>query len=326
MAEKTEREKNKETEELKQIIVDNIIENYIHMEESIVSQLQLYNRAHGSTTGTSREDVWLQLFEKTIPKKYVIEHSIMIIDSHKNVSREVDLAIVDNSYTPYIFQHGRLKFIPIEAVAAVIECKSTSIGDLGTEKENTWLDKIKSLKTSEESIARLATGIVVDGKSYTNGNVDQQGRSSTQSSTRPIRIFCGFESRNKQKVLKQNFDIILNAHVKEKKIDLWINSDKYDSLMKWYLELNHYGKPVNALKETQMGSILEKENGVIRDLKDYHIIHNGREVTLMSFNFILNQLLMLINNPILFPHRAYARMFNDENSKGGQEKHADEEG
>ncbi|WP_148487133.1 MULTISPECIES: hypothetical protein [Clostridia] len=32
MAEKTEREKNKETEELKQIIVDNIIENYIHKE------------------------------------------------------------------------------------------------------------------------------------------------------------------------------------------------------------------------------------------------------------------------------------------------------
>lgn len=69
----------------------------IDMEESIVSQLQLYNRAHGLSTGKSREDVWLQLFEKRIPKKYVIEYFIMFIDSHKNVSREVDLAIVVNN-------------------------------------------------------------------------------------------------------------------------------------------------------------------------------------------------------------------------------------
>uniref|UniRef100_UPI003FA486C2 hypothetical protein n=1 Tax=Enterocloster clostridioformis TaxID=1531 RepID=UPI003FA486C2 len=34
-----------------------------------------------------------------VPKKFVIEHSVFIIDSAGNVSKEVDLAII-NTYTP----------------------------------------------------------------------------------------------------------------------------------------------------------------------------------------------------------------------------------
>ena len=33
----------------------------------------------------------------------------------------------------------------------------------------------------------------------------------------------------------------------------------------------------------------------------------------MTFNFQLNQVLMLINNPMLFPHRAYAELFDQNN-------------
>ncbi|MNN95966.1 hypothetical protein D3C81_2148620 [compost metagenome] len=38
---------------------------------------------------------------------------------------------------------------------------------------------------------------------------------------------------------------------------------------------------------------------------------DGREISLLSLTFQLNQLLMLINNPLLFPHDAYVRMFNE---------------
>ncbi len=83
---------------------------------------------HGSSIGSAREDIWGQLFDMIIPKKFVIEHSVfLIIDSEGNVSHEVDLAILDETYTPYIFRYGRLKFIPIEAVAVVVECKSKSM-------------------------------------------------------------------------------------------------------------------------------------------------------------------------------------------------------
>uniref|UniRef100_UPI0034E8BE75 DUF6602 domain-containing protein n=2 Tax=Enterocloster clostridioformis TaxID=1531 RepID=UPI0034E8BE75 len=44
--------------------------------------------------------MWLQLFQMIVPNKFVIEHSVFIIDSAGNVSKEVDLAII-NTYTPY---------------------------------------------------------------------------------------------------------------------------------------------------------------------------------------------------------------------------------
>lgn len=40
-------------------------------------------------------------------------------------------------------------------------------------------------------------------------------------------------------------------------------------------------------------------------------VHNqdGENISLLSFNFQFNQLLMLINNPMLFPHQEYVNMF-----------------
>ena len=41
-----------------------------------------------------------------------------------------------------------------------------------------------------------------------------------------------------------------------------------------------------------------------------------REYTLLSFIFQFNQMLMMINNPMFFPHKAYVDMFN----KGSKEE------
>ena len=78
-----------------------------------------------------RDRVWKSLFEMIIPKKYCIEQSVFIIDSYGNISREVDLAVYDEMYTPYIFNYGEIKFIPIEAVAVVVQCKKMCIRDRG---------------------------------------------------------------------------------------------------------------------------------------------------------------------------------------------------
>ena len=114
-------------EERKEKIIPDIITNYQQLESSIVEQLYMKHALHGTTIGTEREEVWSQVFEAILPKKFVIERSVFIIDSQENVSHEVDLAIFDETYTPYIFRYGRIKFIPIEAVAAIVECKSQNI-------------------------------------------------------------------------------------------------------------------------------------------------------------------------------------------------------
>ena len=302
-------------------IVDNIIGNYTKMEESIVNQLGLYYKLHPLNTGISREDIWLQLFQMIIPKKFVIEHSVFIIDSKGHVSGEVDLAIVDNTYTPYIFQYGKLKFIPIEAVAAVVECKSSSVNFSSVDKEqqernggseeeaekiastlNNWCNKIKKLHTSRESIVRMATGIVINGvveNGSSGSNTSNTPRPSTQTSTRPIRIFCGYETKASEKRLCELFDFVLLV----KNGKLQIHAKPYN-LLKWQKELNHYES------EAKMQESCDKLVDCFLD--DLKVKKDGKIVSLLTFNFQLNQLLMLINNPILFPHQAYARLFSDE--------------
>lgn len=298
--------------------IDNIIQNYQQLEESIVVQLGLSYKNHGTETGTLREDIWLQLFEQIIPKKFYIEHSIFIIDSNGNISREIDLAIVDQNYTPYIFQYGRLKFIPIEAVAAVVECKSKSSSSILE-----WLKSVIALRTSPDSIARMANGIVIKGELHNVNYRDKEATSqpksegtapktkadcdkpqTSQTSTRPIRIFCGYQSEYKPK----DFDFYLIAKDENnyKRIELDV-SDSYSDLEEWYYTLNHNEMEQNAdKKKAECPGLKHEDYGI----EKYKITADGKEVPLMSFNFLLNQLLMLINNPILFPHAAYARMFN----------------
>lgn len=294
-------------------IVGNIIDNYKNMEESIVRQLGLYYKLHPLNTGLSREDIWLQLFQMIIPKKFVIEHSVFIIDSGGQVSGEIDLAIVDNTYTPYIFQYGKLKFIPIEAVAAVVECKSSSVSFLSEDKEqqeksgkdektkkggstlDDWCNKIKRLHTSQDSIVRMATGTVINGILENGSNP----RPSSQTSTRPIRIFCGYETEASEKRLCELFDFVLL--VKNGKLQIHA---KPCNLQEWQKELNHYES--EAVMQESCDELAKYS------LNRLEVVKDGEIVSLLTFNFQLNQLLMLINNPILFPHHAYAKLFSDK--------------
>lgn len=312
-----------------EVVIQNIIDNYKQLEQSIVSQLKLCNDLHPGTTGSSREDVWLQLFEMIVPKKFVIEHSIFIIDSCRHVSKEVDLAIIDNNYTPYIFQFGRLKYVPIEAVAAVVECKSTSIK---FQEENTetgkveagmtaWCNSIEQLRTSRESIARMATGTVVNGNTYTANTPLEGIPSSTQTSTRPIRIFCGYNTKlsdesEKSKKICEFFDFVLLAEEGDKKkiniitsnlksADIIASNTKEATLKDWYKELDHY-------KHKDKKKIIENEKLEEFALSQFRVQQEGEDISLLSFNFQLNQLLMLINNPMLFPHLGYVKMFNQK--------------
>lgn len=326
-------------------IIDNIIENYIDMEQSIVNQLKLSNKLHPTTTGTCREDVWLELFNMIIPKKFVIEHSIFIIDSKRNISKEVDLAIIDNTYTPYIFQYGRLKYVPIEAVAAVAECKSTSLffqkaDETRGIKEGgmkAWCSSIEKLQTTRKSIARMANSIVVDGMTDEK-ETDKPDKKFTQTATRPIRIFCGYETdltKEQERQIKEFFDFTLiariqtktdekgNKNIKIKEPDkIEITTKKSNSLDDWYLQLDHFeiaqkklhGKEVKNEEHIMKNKLLENYH-----LEDLEVKKDEKIISLLTFNFQLNQLLMLINNPILFPHLAYAEMFNGK----GQEVFSD---
>lgn len=88
--------------------------------------------------------------------------------------------------------------------------------------------------------------------------------------------------------------------------------DKKKNLFDWYTSLNHAG----GLSNCGENSGIKGEEEVKKyGLDNYLVHHKNSELTLLTFNFQLNQLLMLINNPMLFPHAAYAEMF-DKNGNG----------
>lgn len=291
-------EKNSKNPDKKTI--NNIIENYRNNEKTLVKQLY-FQLDHGPTIGGFREDVWREMFKQIIPQKFATEQSVFIIDSAGNVSNEVDLAIFDETYTPYIFHYGRLKFIPVEAVAVVVECKSSSL-----KKENLkdWAESIAALTTSRKSCLRIATGIIC--------GEEVQKVPPTQTQTRPLRILCCKEKFENQLITNNEnmFDIIVWASSEENRLNINFDTRK-ENLKDWFCAMNHAGDcQKEQIKDKEGGNINGVSNLEKKELKEYQVKGKDGDISLLSFNLQLNQLLMLFNNPMPFPHLAYSEMFN----------------
>lgn len=285
--------------------INDIKENYKKLEKELVTQLNYQVGNHPPTAGSNREKIWEHFFRRIVPKKFNIERSVFIIDSKEHASREVDIAIYDEQYTPYIFNYGDIKFIPVEAVAAVIQCKSK---ELDKKSLKDWVKSIDDLKTSPNSIVRLATYIHMPSKK------NDQKFKPMQTATKPIKILCYMsdnETSTKHTRGRGLFDIVIEAYQnsKEEKRSSRNNdrnlkitfTDKnlYEILYK-YNQADRYHKK-NKPESCDDNKELEKTK-----INDYRI----NEYSLLSFIFQFNQMLMLINNPMFFPHKAYVDMFN----------------
>ena len=295
--------------------IRDIKENYLKMERELATQLNYDVTNHQLTAGSYREEIWVNFFRRIVPKKFNIARSVFIIDSNQNVSNEVDIAIYDEQYTPYIFNYGLIKFIPVEAVAAVIQCKSRKLVDKNLKE---WADSIDVLKTSNDSIVRLATYIHI-GKPQEEGD-----NKPIQTATRPIKILCYISTKRSKTCVskgRDKFDIVIEAYQNSKSDK---NKDKNTSK-----EASHEGNLNITFADKDLLKILQKYNQADKDdsletsgknfeklkerkIGDYKVGNKTKEYTLLSFIFQFNQILMMINNPMFFPHKAYVDMFNKD--------------
>lgn len=287
----------------KETVIDDIIQNYEQLEQSLIKELHMRNSIHGGTTGHAREGIWRKMFERIIPKKFVVEQSVFIIDSTynsdeslKGISAEIDLAIIDENFTPYIFRSEGIKYVPIEAVAVVIECKSKSAS---TKRIKNWSERIDALATSNSGIARMAGNMVADGLMIFQEN-EKPVSFPTQTKTRPIKIYCSLEDSANYEI-ESCFDFVIKAHENKGCIKIHPIADR--NLFDWYHTLN---QPQNTNPYLSKYT-LKNDYTIKRKNED-----GETEVSLLTFNFQLNQLLMLINNPLLFPHQSYVKMFNKQ--------------
>ncbi|RFA34230.1 hypothetical protein CAI16_12130 [Virgibacillus dokdonensis] len=291
-------------------VITKLAKNYCNLEQTLIEELNIDRQSDVS----SAEEIWQPVFRRIVPTKFNVEKNVYIIDSHQNVSQKVSLAIYDEQYTPYIFNYGTIKYIPIEAVFAVVLCENEEDKKRETEgqgAEETWLQSIQKLKTEMNAYVRIQPGVLDTNIDLLYKKESNHGKQS-QTSTRPITILCTAIDNNYE---DSEFDLVLKND--ESKLKKMIPNENR-SLDKWSDCLNHYchdryenNDKLKALANTS------EENKSNRTLESLNV---GDQNVLLSLMFQLNQLLMLINNPIFFPHESYVKAFKEVISDAGTKK------
>ena len=101
------------------------------LHEDIQTRLETVRKsfAHGPTKGDASERVWLDLFEKYLPKRYQAA-TAHVVDSLGAFSDQIDVVVFDRQYSPFIFNYEGKIIVPTESIYAVFEAKQTVNAEL----------------------------------------------------------------------------------------------------------------------------------------------------------------------------------------------------
>lgn len=96
---------------------------------------------HNLTKGEAIENIVRDLLKEYLPESLGIT-SGQIIDSYAHISKQVDIIIYDAQSYPKFLTTGSSSLIPVEAVVAVVECKT----NLTSDELQKCIDNCKSVK------------------------------------------------------------------------------------------------------------------------------------------------------------------------------------
>jgi hypothetical protein len=113
---------------------------------------------HASTAGAATERHWIDLFNRYLPQRYRTTPAF-VVDSTGRRSRQIDIAIFDNLYSPLMFPHSSGLHIPAESVYAIFEVKQTVTRQ--------WIREASEKAASVRRMHRTSVPIIAGGKSRT---------------------------------------------------------------------------------------------------------------------------------------------------------------
>lgn len=99
-------------------------EIFVNLQQNMLSKLEMVSASidHAPSQGAANEGNWLKLFQDYLPRRYQAA-SGFVIDSIGGVSDQIDIIVFDRQFTPFIFNHEGIYYVPAESVYAVIEVK-----------------------------------------------------------------------------------------------------------------------------------------------------------------------------------------------------------
>lgn len=77
---------------------------------------------HSGILGAVNENHWIDVFKSYLPARYAVDPGI-VIDSDGKTSKQIDIVIYDRHFTPVLLSQQQHRYIPAEAVYAIIEAK-----------------------------------------------------------------------------------------------------------------------------------------------------------------------------------------------------------
>lgn len=133
----------------------DLIEIFRRVQTQMLSDLSVGNLfEHASSAGAATEHHWINLFERYLPKRYRAAPAF-IIDADGGRSRQIDIAIFDNLYSPPLFPHEAGLHLPAESVYAVFEVKPTI--------SKQWLRDAAEKAASVRALRRTSAPIIASG-------------------------------------------------------------------------------------------------------------------------------------------------------------------
>ena len=99
---------------------------FANLNDDICQRLETTRQSfgHPGTKGDASENVWLDLFNTYLPKRYKAAKA-HVVDSRGTFSDQIDVVVYDVQYSPPIFLYEGQVIIPAESVYAVFEAKQT---------------------------------------------------------------------------------------------------------------------------------------------------------------------------------------------------------
>ena len=129
---------------------------FLRVQQEMLAQLAVGGLfEHASAAGAASEHHWVELFNRFLPQRYRSAPAF-VLDHAGRRSRQIDIAIFDNLYSPLLFPHGAGIHIPAESVYAVFEVKPTFSCQ--------WLRDAAVKAASVRSLARTSVPVIAHGK------------------------------------------------------------------------------------------------------------------------------------------------------------------
>lgn len=137
----------------------DLAEFFLCVQYEMLSQLSVDGLfEHASTSGAATEKHWIDLFNRYLPQRYRTTPAF-VVDSTGRRSRQIDIAIFDNLYSPLMFPHASGLHIPAESVYAIFEVKQTITRQ--------WIREASEKAATVRAMRRTSVPIIAGGKRRT---------------------------------------------------------------------------------------------------------------------------------------------------------------